>query len=122
MISDLEAWTIAQVGYLYFERERFEASEKIFLGLVTLQPRHAYSWYLLGLISLRNNQTQDGFGYLQHVLKLDPAFHDARLTLAESLLLAGHTRDARALLEPLWNADDDHACRRARVLLKRWSA
>lgn len=122
MISDLETWTIARVGYLYFERERLDASETIFFGLVTLQPRHAYSWYILALISLRKKQTQQAFGYLQHVLKLDPAFHEARLTLAENLLLGGHTKDARTLLEPLWNADDDHASRRARVLLKRWSA
>jgi cytochrome c-type biogenesis protein CcmH/NrfG len=118
MITPLETWSIAQLGYLYFTRDRFDEAEKIFTGLVTLDPKHTYSWYILGLIALHKQDLKQAYSYLQHVLTLDPNHHDARLRLAEQLLRAGHRQDARDLLASLLDLPDLPG-RRARLLLSR---
>ncbi|MBA2661944.1 MAG: tetratricopeptide repeat protein [Bradymonadaceae bacterium] len=122
-LTELESWSIARLGYLYYSREHFTEAEAIFAGLATLCPHDHYCWHVLGLIARRQKSHIQSVQYFQHALKLAPDAYASRVAMAETLFEAGQIREAREALATLQNHPQPapEAVRRGQVLWARWS-
>ncbi len=122
-LTDLEGWSLARLGYLYYGHERFEEAESIFAGLATLRPQDYYPWHVLGLIARRKKNHAQAVQYFQQALKISPDNVETRVTLAEALLESGQTAAAIELLMPYKKQKRNvtETVRRAQILLSRWT-
>ena len=122
-LTDLESWSIARLGYLYYGHERFEEAESIFAGLATVRPQDYYPWHVLGLIAQRKKNHAQAVQYFQHALKISPENAETRVAMAEALLSSGQTNAAIELLMPYKKQKRQvtETIRRAQILLSRWT-
>lgn len=122
-LTDLEGWSLARLGYLYYGHERFEEAESIFAGLATIRPQDFYPWHVLGLIARRKKNHTQAVQYFQQALKISPENAETRVALAESLLENGQTSAAIELLMPYKKQKRQvtETIRRAQILLSRWT-
>lgn len=123
-LTDIEGWSLARLGYLYYGHERFEEAESIFAGLATIRPQDFYPWHVLGLIARRKKNHTQAIQYFQHALKLSPENIETRIALAETLYEGGQLKPALEMLQPFKNYKRPvtETVRRAQILLARWSS
>jgi Tfp pilus assembly protein PilF len=123
-ISREESWSLAQLGYLLYERRREEQSQRIFVGLTRLEGPHAgYAWYMLGLIARRRGSPGRSIECFQRAMELGADDGATRLALAETLLETDQSEAARQWLDSIEGAAsavDDETLRRARAVRRRW--
>jgi protein O-GlcNAc transferase len=72
-----------------------------------LEPQAVEPHYLLGRTRLLTGDAEGAVGPLEEALRLQPAYRDARLLLAEALSRAGRVRDAVRMLREAEAADGD---------------
>ncbi len=122
-LTDIEGWSLARLGYIYYGHERFDEAESIFAGLATLRPQDFYPWHVLGLIARRKKNHTQAVQYFQHALKVSPENIETRVAMAEALFENGQTSAAVELLMPYQKQKRNvtETVRRAQILLSRWT-
>jgi len=126
ILNDTEIWSLSKLGFVLYMREHHEEAAAIFRGLLHLQPRLPYSWYVLGLIRRDQGDAGEAAQALKHALSCDAEFWAARVVLAELFYQNGRPGEAQAILKPILgarisqDATRDAAIRRGRALWKCW--
>ncbi|TDP75273.1 tetratricopeptide repeat protein [Bradymonas sediminis] len=126
ILNDTEIWSLSKLGFVLYMREHHEEAAAIFRGLLHLQPRLPYSWYVLGLIRRDQGDAGEAAQALKHALSCDAEFWAARVVLAELFYQNGRPGEALTILKPILgarrtqDATRDAAIRRGRALWKCW--
>jgi|GEM_PF-2444922 len=126
ILNDTEIWSLSRLGLLLFEREHFDEAAAIFGGLLHLQPRLPYSWYVLGLIRREQGDVGEAAQALKNALSCDAEFWAARVVLAELFYQNGRGAEAQKILKPVLgarafaDAPAVDAIRRGRALWRCW--
>lgn len=127
ILDDTEIWSISRLGHVLFSRGRLDEAVALFHGLLHLDPRSAYAWYMVGLIRQERADVAGAAKALQNALSCDARHWPARVALAELLFRNGRRTDADAALRPLLDAppgetnpDLAAALRRGRALWACW--
>lgn len=126
ILNDTEIWSLSRLGFLLYRREHFDEAGAIFYGLLHLQPRLPYGWYVLGLIRRDQGDASEAAQALQHALSCDAEFWAARVVLAELYYQNGRPSEAQKILKPILSARPSEdlaataAIRRGRVLWGCW--
>lgn len=126
ILNDTEIWSLSRLGLLLYLREHLDEAAAIFRGLLHLQPRLPYSWYVLGLIRRDQGDASEAAQALKHALSCDAEFWAARVVLAELFYQNGRPSEAQKILKPVLSArpsedaSADAAIRRGRALWGCW--
>lgn len=126
ILNNTEVWSVSRLGYVLYLREHLDEAAAIFRGLLHLQPRLPYGWYILGLIRRDQGHASEAAQALKHALSCDAEFWVARVVLAELFYTNGRPGEAREILKPVLgaplsqDASTDAAIRRGRALWMCW--
>lgn len=126
ILNDTEVWSVCQLGLLLYEREHFDEAAAIFNGLLHLQPRLAYGWYMLGLVRRAQGQPSEAAQALKNALSCEADFWASRVVLAELYYQNGRAAEAQKILKPVLGAraakdvPAAEAIRRGRALWRCW--
>lgn len=112
-----EFWSIARLGHLLFEQEKYDQAREVFEGLTAVQAQESYPWEALGWIASEQGEYPRAIEFLRHAIKLG-AGAETSVRLAEELMKEGNFKDASVALQRPARLQNTIGLR-ARALLKR---
>lgn len=127
-LSKLELYSLAALGHMHIEHERFEEARAIFEGLSALEPQDAYTWRALAQVAKGQKKYELAAQYLKHCADLAPRDAAHRVAQGELHLLMNNRDAAWAALSAIkeralsvaleQDPQQRQALLRARVLLR----
>lgn len=92
---------LAVRGWVYHRLGKTSEASRCWTACLKLDPRFAEAHFQLGSAAVKAGRFAEAQNHFQHAVDSDPKRTDARLRLAESLLMQGKAPEAVAVLEPL---------------------
>lgn len=118
-LSMEHCYAFAEIGYNLFEQGKYDDAQKVFEGLVFLNPYDPYFHAVLGSIFARQNKDDDGLHELTLAVELDPSQPQVLVNRAELYLRKGQFEQAMNDLKTAVSLDstgNSQAATRAKAL------
>lgn len=118
-VSMEQCYAFAEFGYNLFEQGKYEEAQKVFEGLVVLNPYDAYFHAVLGSIFARQNRADEAIKEFSVAAQIDPTNAQVLVNRAELYLRKGQFEGAMGDLQKAIAIDpksEEPAVGRARTL------
>jgi tetratricopeptide (TPR) repeat protein len=112
---------IAALGFRFYEQGKIRDAEKIFEGLIVVDPNLHYGHAGLGAMALRDEKLEEAVRHLRRAAELRPDDATVHANLGETLLRQAQFADAASEFERALELDPeqrDPGANRARAILQ----